>query len=94
MPTLKNYINRKCEDASFRKMYEESCEICPVTVALIDRMYRMGLSREETALKAGVSIRELTDIEEAEKCSYDVAANLCRALGLPEPADCRKKNKA
>jgi DNA-binding XRE family transcriptional regulator len=93
MSTLENYINRKCGDPGFRKLYEESCEICRVTVELIDRMYQTGLSKDETARKAGVTLQELSDIEEGEKCSYVAVLKLCRALDLPEPKGCRKKDR-
>jgi hypothetical protein len=94
VPTLKRYLDMQCANAEFRGLYNESCEVCRVTVDLVARMHALGLKAEEVAGRAGVTVRELTDLVEADHCSYEMAAKLCQCLGALPPDTCRRKPKS
>jgi hypothetical protein len=91
VPTLKRYVANHCEDPEFRGLYEQSCEVCRVTVELVARLDGLGLPPEEIAARSGVTVRDLTDLREADRCSYAAVVSLCAYLGVPPPAGCRRK---
>jgi hypothetical protein len=90
VPTLKRYIETHCRDNGFRGLFEDSCELCRVTVGLVARMHERGLTPGELAARAGVPVRDVTDLRDAERCSFDTAAALCICLGVPPPDGCRR----
>jgi DNA-binding Xre family transcriptional regulator len=90
MIALKNYIALKCTDQSYKKEFDSYCSVCRTTVSLLERMLSCGMSREELASKAGVSIAELTALEEADACSFEAVSKLCTAMDMPIPKSCRK----
>lgn len=91
MPTLKRYVIEQCADPAFRRLYEEFCEVCAVTVELVARLHRLGLAPGEAAAKFGLTVRELDEFIDAEYCSPAVVEKICAGLGIAPPADCRKK---
>jgi len=90
MPTLKRYVAEQCADPAFGKLYEEFCEVCPVTVGLAARILELGLTIEEAAAQFGVTAGEVSDLLDADHCSHEVVVKACARLGVAPPADCRK----
>ncbi len=91
MPTLKRYIADQCADPAFRGLYEGFCEVCALTVELAARLHRLGLTIEAAAAECGVTVGEMTDLLNADRCSPAAVGKICVRLGVAPPADCRKK---
>lgn len=91
MQTLEAFIARKCRDSEFLGIFNGGCTVCGKTVELIGKIHSEGWRIEELAEKAGVSVRELTELEEMDCCSYELVEKLCLSIGLEPPRDCRKR---
>jgi phage-related protein len=87
------YAEHKLKDPDFRSQYNENCNICKITVELVNKMDSGRHSKEDLAGRAGVRIEDLIALEEGEKCRYDVVVKLCRELNVPVPEKCNKRGK-
>jgi cyanate lyase len=92
MWSFRAYLEEKCADPAFLRLYEDRCAICPKTVMIITTIRERGLSYEDVARRSGVAFEHLTLLESAEQCSFEDVKKLSCFLGLPEPGACKKKS--
>ena len=90
MQAFRKYLEEQLCNPEFRDEYQDECNICKVTVGVINKIYAENLSKEEIAKKAGVDIKSLQDLESADKCYFEDVQKLCKVLGLEVPERCKK----
>jgi hypothetical protein len=88
MATYKECREEWLADPAFRAVYDGYCPVCRTTVEVIGRMHKEGFSPEEAAVRAGVSIADVTDLEDAERCNPQAVRSLCMAFGIDLPSAC------
>lgn len=81
----------KLNEKTFRKEYDEKCNICATTVTLIERYYELGVTKEELAHQINVSEKDITDLEDANNCKFEVVKKLCVKFDIPLPTSCIKQ---
>lgn len=86
-----NLVSGKLNEKEFRQEYDEKCNICSTTVSLIKKYYDLGITKEKLAQLINVSEKELTDLEEANNCKFEVVEKLCTEFGIPVPTTCIKE---
>ena len=84
-------VSGKLNEKAFKKEYDEKCNVCSTTVSLIKKYYELGVTKEELAHQINVSVKDLTDLEDANNCKFEVVEKLCIAFGLPIPQTCIKE---
>lgn len=90
MATFDSYKKDKLSNPEFKKRYTENCPICTTTVRIIDHMHRLGYSREKVAEIAGIDVRQLIDLEDAEHCDVEIVKKLWEAFNIEMPLHCTK----
>ena len=84
-------VTDKLNEKAFKKEYDENCNICLTTIELIKRYYELGVTKEELAQQANISVKDLTDLEFANNCKFDVVKKLCAEFDIPLPTSCIKQ---
>jgi DNA-binding Xre family transcriptional regulator len=84
-------VSGKLNEKAFKKEYDEKCNVCSTTVSLINKYYELGVTKEELAHQINVSEKDLTDLEDANNCKFDVVEKLCIAFNIPVPTSCIKE---
>jgi len=76
---------------AFKQEYDEKCNICSTTVTLIKKYYDLGITKEELSQQIKVSERDVTDLEEANNCKFEVVEKLCLEFCIPITTSCIKE---
>ena len=92
MRTFRSLINSKLCDEEFKCLFDQECNICKVTVRIIEKIHLEEISLDALATKLGVEKQEIQELEDAEHCNPNLVIRLCNYLSLEAPSDCPKMN--
>lgn len=91
MRTFKKHLNEKFKDLEFKELYEEEKRLLSLSLKLLERRTRLGLSQKQLASKANITQQQLSKIEKGINCNILTYLKVLRVLGLE--LDVRTKSR-
>jgi len=82
MRTLKEHLNSKFKDKSFKDKFKEEKELVNISLELQTLREKKGLSQSDLAKKAHVTQQQLSKIENGINCNLTTFLKVCHALDL------------
>jgi len=82
MRTLKEHLNSKIKDKSFKEKFKEEKELVNISLELQTLREKKGLSQSDLAKKAHVTQQQLSKIENGINCNLTTFLKVCHALDL------------
>ena len=82
MRTLKEHLNSKIKDKSFKDKFKEEKELVNISLELQTLREKKGLSQSDLAKKAHVTQQQLSKIENGINCNLTTFLKVCHALDL------------
>ena len=82
MRTFKKHLNEKFKDLEFKELYEEEKRLLNLSLKLLERRTRLGLSQKKLASKANITQQQLSKIEKGINCNILTYLKVLSILGL------------
>jgi HTH-type transcriptional regulator / antitoxin HipB len=82
MKTFKKQLMEELKNDNFSKLFNEERELLSLSIKILEKRTKLGISQKELAKKAHITQQQLSKVENGINCNIITFLKVCGALDL------------